>query len=269
MEGEIAREHNPLRLERLEKGLGHGTIEFLRRVWFPAVGHFHDLHPEWEVRDFGNGYRYLDLAYMPAGAKGGIEIQGYGPHSRDLDVRRFKDLCLRQCLLSLDGWTFLPIAYPSIVDEPKQCQQLALAFIGKFLAMDVPAALPWLEAETIRFARRLQRPITPLELAGHLRVSDRHARRVLHGLVSLRLLDVAGGQQRVRAFRLRMLEQRIRGSGSRLSSRTHVRGLILATFVFSIWNVDRRQLAGAKHAYQLLCTPAVRFDAVAGSFGYE
>ncbi|WP_225442650.1 hypothetical protein [Paenibacillus lycopersici] len=113
MEGEIAREHNPLRLERLEKGLGHGTIEFLRRVWFPAVGHFHDLHLEWEVRDFGNGYRYLDLAYMPAGAKGGIEIQGYGPHARDLDVRRFKDLCLRQCLLSLDGaaglWGMLPV----------------------------------------------------------------------------------------------------------------------------------------------------------------
>ena len=35
--------------------------------------------------------------------KGGIEIQGYGPHARDLDVRRFKDLCWRHCLLALDG----------------------------------------------------------------------------------------------------------------------------------------------------------------------
>jgi hypothetical protein len=118
------------KLELLNKGLGLGTIEFLRSAWFPVVGNFNHLLPEWEVQDFSNGYRYLDLAYMPGGSKGGIEIQGYGPHARDLDVRRFKDLCRRHCSLSLDGWTFLPIAYPSITDEPKQCQQLVLSFIG-------------------------------------------------------------------------------------------------------------------------------------------
>jgi hypothetical protein len=67
---------------------------------------------------FNNGYRYLDLAYMPGGAKGGIEIQGYGSHARDLDVRRFKDLCRQHCLLALDGWMFFPIAYLSITDDP-------------------------------------------------------------------------------------------------------------------------------------------------------
>ncbi len=140
MHTNILNERNPRRLEILHKGLGHGTVEFLRSVWFPAIGNFNDLHPEWEVRDFSNGYRYLDLAYMPGGARGGIEIQGYGPHARDLDVRRFKDLCRRHCLLALDGWTFLPIAYPSIVDEPKQCQQLILSFVGRFVASDVPAS---------------------------------------------------------------------------------------------------------------------------------
>lgn len=57
------------RRELLSKGLGHGTVEFLRFVWFPVVGNLRHLLPEWEVRDFSNGYRYLDLAYMPAGAK--------------------------------------------------------------------------------------------------------------------------------------------------------------------------------------------------------
>ncbi|GIP04756.1 hypothetical protein J28TS4_31630 [Paenibacillus lautus] len=200
----ILNEKNPRRLEILNKGLGHGTVEFLRSVWFPAIGHFNDLHPEWEVRDFSNGYRYLDLAYMPGDARGGIEIQGYGPHARDLDVRRFKDLCRRHCLLALDGWTFLPIAYPSIVEEPKQCQQLILSFVGRFVATDVPASLSWLEAEAVRFARRLLRPITPLELAAHLRVSDRHTRRILHKLVELRILDIASGEQRVRTYKLRL-----------------------------------------------------------------
>lgn len=200
----ILNEKNPRRLEILNKGLGHGTVEFLRSVWFPAIGHFNDLHPEWEVGDFSNGYRYLDLAYMPGDARGGIEIQGYGPHARDLDVRRFKDLCRRHCLLALDGWTFLPIAYPSIVEEPKQCQQLILSFVGRFVATDVPASLSWLEAEAVRFARRLLRPITPLELAAHLRISDRHTRRILHKLVELRILDIASGEQRARTYKLRL-----------------------------------------------------------------
>lgn len=200
----ILNEKNPRRLEILNKGLGHGTVEFLRSVWFPAIGHFNDLHPEWEVRDFSNGYRYLDLAYMPGDARGGIEIQGYGPHARDLDVRRFKDLCRRHCLLALDGWTFLPIAYPSIVEEPKQCQQLILSFVGRFVATDVPASLSWLEAEAVRFARRLLRPITPLELAAHLRISDRHTRRILHKLVELQILDIASGEQRARTYKLRL-----------------------------------------------------------------
>lgn len=198
----ITKEKNRRRREILEKGLGHGTVEFLRLVWYPTVGNFDNLYPEWEVRDFNNGYRYLDLAYMPGANKGGIEIQGYGPHARDLDVRRFKDLCWRHSLLALDGWTFLPIAYLSIKDEPKQCQQLVLSFIGKFISTDVHSELTWLEAEVVRFASRVLRPITPLELAAHLRISDRHARRILHRLVELNLLSIASGKKRARTYKL-------------------------------------------------------------------
>ncbi|MEK3794728.1 transcriptional regulator [Paenibacillus sp. FSL R7-0204] len=204
LDSNLKNESSHRRKELLGKGLGHGTVEFLRKVWFPAIANFDHLFPEWEVRDFNNGYRYLDLAYMPGDAKGGIEIQGYGPHARDLDVRRFKDLCRRHCLLSLDSWTFLPIAYPSIIEEPKQCQQLVLSFIGKFIATDVSSTLTWLEAETLRYARRLLRAFTPLELAKHLKVTDRHSRRILHHLVEQQLLDVAGGQQRYRTYQLRV-----------------------------------------------------------------
>ena len=203
MEDNISNEKSHRRREILERGLGHGTIEFLRLVWFPTVGNFDQLYPEWEVRDFNNGYRYLDLAYMPGGAKGGIEIQGFGPHARDLDVRRFKDLCWRHSLLALDGWTFLPIAYLSIKDEPQRCQQLILAFIGKFISTDVESQLPWLEAEAVRFARRLMRPITPLEFANHLGISDRHTRRILHKLVDLQIITVASGKERARSYKIK------------------------------------------------------------------
>ncbi|SDR90988.1 hypothetical protein SAMN05444162_0320 [Paenibacillaceae bacterium GAS479] len=199
----IGKEENLRRRELLEKGLGHGTVEFLRTVWFPTVKTFNHLHPEWEVRDFNNGYRYLDLAYIPSSdVKGGIEIQGFGPHARDLDVRRFKDLCWRHCLLAMDDWLFLPIAYLSIIEEPKRCQQLVLSFIGKFVAVEVPLDLTSLEAETIRFARRLLRPFSPTELAVHLRVTDTYARRVLFKLTELKLLDVHSGKQRFRTYSL-------------------------------------------------------------------
>ncbi|MBP3951876.1 transcriptional regulator [Bacillus suaedae] len=198
----ISEEKNHRRRELLEKGLGHGTVEFLRLIWFPTVGNFDHLYPEWEVRDLNNGYRYLDLAYRPMDAKGCIEIQGYGPHARDLDVRRFKDLCWRHSLLALDGWTILPIAYLSIKDEPKQCQQFILAFIGKFISTTTSPPLPWVEVEIVRFAERLLRPFTPLELATHLRVSDRHARRLLHKLVDSKILRVASGDKRNRTYQL-------------------------------------------------------------------
>ncbi|APO47759.1 transcriptional regulator [Paenibacillus xylanexedens] len=200
----LEKETNPRVLSRLENGLEHGTLEFLRSVWFPVMKNFNHLQPEWEVRDFHNGYRYLDLAYMPGnGVKGGIEIQGYGPHARDLDVRRFKDLCWRHCLLTLDDWIFLPIAYLSIKDEPKRCQQLVLSFMGKFIATDVQTSLNWIEAETVRYARRIIRPFAPSELATHLRITDQHARRVLHSLIDQQVLHVASGAQRYRTYILR------------------------------------------------------------------
>lgn len=199
---QIAEEKNHRRRELLEKGLSHGTVEFLRSIWYPVVGSFDHLHAEWEVRDFHQGYRYLDLAFMPGGAKGNIEIQDYRTHARDLDTRRFKDLCRRQSLLSLDGWIWLPVAYLSIREEPEFCKQLVLSFVGKFLSFDADAGLDWLEAETVRFARRLLRPFTPNELAGHLRITERYARKVLHRLVDSNHLVVASGNIRYRTYQL-------------------------------------------------------------------
>jgi hypothetical protein len=198
----IADEKNPRIRELLQKGLGHGTIEFLRSIWFPALGNLDHLYPEHEVRDFNNGFRYLDLAYRPGCAKGCIEIHGYRSHARDIEVSRFKDLCMKQALLVLDDWIFLPIAYLSIKDDPGVCKQLVLSFVGKFISTLVASNLNWAEAETLRFARRLIRPFAPRELSAHLRLSDRQSRNILLQLVNKKMLIVASGNQRYRTFRL-------------------------------------------------------------------
>ncbi|PZD93769.1 transcriptional regulator [Paenibacillus sambharensis] len=202
MQKQIDQEKNHRRRELLQKGLSHGTVELLRLIWFPLVGNFDYLYPEWEVRDYSNGYRYLDLAFLTEGVKGDIEIHDYRSHARDLDTRRFKDLCRRQSLLSLDDWVYLPIAYLSIREEPEFCKQLILSFLGKFISFETDAKLSCLEAETIRYARRLLRPFTPMELASHLHVTDRYARQLLHGLVEGTHVVVAGGNKRYRTYQL-------------------------------------------------------------------
>ncbi|HEX7056891.1 MAG TPA: transcriptional regulator [Bacilli bacterium] len=199
---QISNEKNSRRRELLKKGLSHGTIEFLRSIWFPAIGNLDHLYPEYEVRDFNNRCRYLDLAYLPGGAKGCIEIQDYSSHARDIETARFKDLCMKQALLGLDDWLFLPVAYLSIRENPGVCKQLVLAFVGKFLSIHVVAGLNWAEAETLRFARRLMRDFAPRELSAHLLLSEHRTRIVLRSLLRKNLLVVANGKQRYRTYRL-------------------------------------------------------------------
>jgi len=202
LQDQIDREKNPRRRELLNNGLGHGTVEFLRTIWFPAIGNLDYLHPEYEVRDLNNGWRYLDLAYMPGGAKGCIEIHGYRSHARDIEASRFKDLCMKQALLVIDDWRFLPIAYLSIRNDPAICKQLVLSFVGKFLSIDTSAELSWSEAETLRFARRTMRPFTPKELSKHLRMSEPHSRVILHNLVNNQKIVIVSGKQRYRTYQL-------------------------------------------------------------------
>ncbi|WP_274364001.1 transcriptional regulator [Paenibacillus thermotolerans] len=189
------------RKARLLKGLGHGETDFLKNIWYPAVGNFDHVFPEWEIRDYKDGVRYLDIAYMPGVVKGVVEVQGYGPHARDIPRWRFKDESLRHCHLVLDGWTVLPIAYDLVRDNPRLCQQLVLSFIGKFVSQQpVPDDLNWLGSEVVRFARRVLRPITPQEVSAHLKVSPNYARKLLHHLVDKGILKVASGQARIRTY---------------------------------------------------------------------
>lgn len=56
MTKQIAEELNPRRRELLKKGLGHGTLEFLKTIWYPTLGSLDHLYPEWEVRALNNSY---------------------------------------------------------------------------------------------------------------------------------------------------------------------------------------------------------------------
>jgi hypothetical protein len=202
LEKQLAAEQNPRRRELLQNEIGHATKTFLKTIWYPVAGHFEHLYLEWEIRDYGGKYRYLDLAYLPGGAKGCIEIHGYRSHARDIEALRFRDLCKKQSYLVMDDWIFLPIAYLSIEEEPEIIKQIVLAFIGKFVTTTNTHSLSWIEEETLKFARGRIRLFHSGELALHLKRSDRQARRILNKLVERNLFRVHNEQQRYRSYQV-------------------------------------------------------------------
>ncbi|CAM3930955.1 DNA-binding response regulator [Cohnella lubricantis] len=110
---------------------GHAERMFLSQVWWPATGSLEGLYPEYEVKDYKDSWRYLDYAYLAAGFKVCIEIDGYGTHWRDTDRWQFADHLMRQNHLVLDGWIVLRFAYDDIMKRPRQCQQLVQQLLGK------------------------------------------------------------------------------------------------------------------------------------------
>ncbi|TMV49655.1 DNA-binding response regulator [Paenibacillus mesophilus] len=169
-------EAGEMRCRRLKDGLGHAEKLFLQQVWWPAVGHFDYLHPEYEVMDFKDGVRYLDFAYIRAPYQVCIEIDGYGPHGRDLSRWQFADNLLRQNHLVLDGWKVLRFAYDELTDKPRRCQQTVQQLLGRWYG-DTHA---------------------PTELG----ISERSARTILHRLVQAGYLLPASGAARIRSYRL-------------------------------------------------------------------
>lgn len=61
-------------LRRFDEGHFYAEKLFLQKVWWPAIGDFEFLHPEYEVEDFKDGRRYLDFAYIRQPYRVAIEI---------------------------------------------------------------------------------------------------------------------------------------------------------------------------------------------------
>lgn len=191
------------KLRRLNEGHGHAEKLFLQYVWWPAIGHFENLHPEYEVLDFKDGTRYLDFAYIRPPFQICFEIDGYGPHARDANRRQFADNLMRQNHLMIDGWKVIRFSYDDIQDKPRRCQQLLQQLMGRLFGDgQFPIKLNWKQKEIVRVVLRSSVPVTPAEVSSQLGISDRYARDLLHQLVEMDVLLPASGTLRVRSYRL-------------------------------------------------------------------
>ncbi|MEX1030427.1 MAG: DNA-binding response regulator [Paenibacillaceae bacterium] len=191
------------RHRRLVKGLGYSENMFLEKVWFPIFGQLDHLHPEYEVTDFKDSYRYIDFAYLHHWLRLAIEIDPFGTHHRDMSRDEFSDERDRQNDLIIDGWKVIRFSLDRIRDNPRACQRRLQNLIGKYLVeWQRLKEMSLEEREIIRMARRVRRDLKVRDVKEWLHVSSPHAKKLLFGLVSKKELHPTSGTQRITAFRL-------------------------------------------------------------------
>lgn len=191
------------RKRKLQKGLEHAQKLFLQKVWWPAFGNLHNLSPEFEIRDFKDGWRYLDFAWLIGSCKIAIEIDGYGTHWRNIDRWKFSDNLNRQNHLILDDWKVLRFSYDEINEHPKRCQLLLLQALGKWgnSKPNCISAQNPIEHSIISISKTLTKPFSPTEVALLIGWQNstiaRHMKELSRQGI---LLPVSSGTQRIRYY---------------------------------------------------------------------
>ena len=156
------------RKRKLMDGLTHAEILFARQ-WWDAFGNFDHLHPQYEIRDFKDGVRFIDFAYIHAGIRLCIEVDPYGTHARNLTRWEYDDSLDRHNDLVLDEWRVLRFSLDQLKEKPRKCQQKLQQCLGKWGAVCDPSfpADP-IDLAIIQFMLRQEVPLSPIEVAKEL-----------------------------------------------------------------------------------------------------
>jgi len=201
---------SPARAVRIAGGLGHAERLFLETVWWPAFHQFDGLFPEHEVRDYDDGFRYVDFAYHLPLARIAIEIDGFGPHWRDISQDQFVANCRRQNMLILDEWRVLRFAFVDVRDHPRVCQQTLYHLLGQFTTsfhLEL-AKLDHRDRCLVEFAAR-HASISPQQVQHSLQFSHNVALRRLRSLADREWLIPLRGTHRITRYGLHPSKARI------------------------------------------------------------
>ncbi|MDG0811754.1 helix-turn-helix domain-containing protein [Cohnella rhizosphaerae] len=177
------------RLKRLKSGLTFASMYFLRFTWFPAFGSLKGLIPEFEVKDYKDGFRYIDFAFLTNAYRVAIEVDGRTSHRLNATPSEYEDELMRQNHLIIDGWSVIRLAFLSIRDKPRQCQQVLQQMLGK-LRIDTYERLELTitERRILEYAARSSGPLEPFELRNELGLHRNTISRYIASLVSKGLI---------------------------------------------------------------------------------
>jgi hypothetical protein len=204
MDNHLARRSGE-RLRRLREGPAYGEKLFLTNAWWPAVGHFDDLHPEYEVYDYRDGSRFLDHAFIRPPYRIDWETDAYGTHLRNIGRREYDDGLDRQNQLIHDGWKVYRFSVDALRDHPRKCQQFIQQVMGRLYSGGGHAtakALSLREREIVKMAARRKEPIAIADVCLLLHTGEKPARKMLKGLANRGILIPASGSLRITSYRL-------------------------------------------------------------------
>ena len=132
-----------------------------------------------------------------------FEVDGYGPHLKNISRWQFSDSLERQNQLVIDGWTVIRFSYDQIKEKPRRSQQIVQQVIGRWLGDELDqTSLSIVEKEVLRLAIRKGEAIFPIEVEEYLSLSDKTVKKILSQLVDKKLLIPASGIMRIRPYRL-------------------------------------------------------------------
>jgi hypothetical protein len=195
------------RRRRLLKKFGFGEKLLLLQAWWPAVGNFDYLIPEFEFVDiFGNHY-FIDLAYVRKPDPTALESDSFGSHARDVDRDQFSHNLDRQNEIVLSNWNILRLATDKLKDNPVACQNVIRRMLVIWYGEESPIMdkLNIYQRELVRRVTRSAEPLSIQEACTILGKKEKFTRTQLHSLLELDLLESAilGERERVHYFKLK------------------------------------------------------------------
>lgn len=181
------------RRRRLEEGVGHAEKLFLEVIWWMGFGHFNHLHPEYEVIDEKGRSRFIDFAFIFSWFKIAFEIQGFGPHLKQMSRWNYTDEQQRIRSLSAAGWTLMYFSYDEIKDNPELCLKEIHSLLGSLMGREAgDSSLSTVDREIIRFALMNNGIIQTRELYLSLKMHRNTMYKYLRGLVEKKWLEPRG-----------------------------------------------------------------------------
>jgi hypothetical protein len=169
---EHLRRRNGERLDALKRGHGYGNRLFVEGIWWPLVGHFHGLHPEYEVMDWRRRSYFVDFMWIVGAVRVVFEIMDFGSHGTDRSKYRM-DLN-RGLFLQTQDCTVFYISLDELKENPAFIFSALRNILSPYLSVGsgtnrtVERLHSKIERDLMRSAIRHNRVLRPAEAAKEL-----------------------------------------------------------------------------------------------------
>ncbi|WP_372663020.1 hypothetical protein [Cohnella sp.] len=170
--GDHLRRRRGERLDALKRGHGFGNRLFAEQIRWQLVGHFHGLHPEYEVKDWRGRSYFVDFMWIVGAIHIVFEIMDFGSHGTDRTKYRM-DLN-RGLFLQAQDCTVFYISLDELKENPSFILSALRNILFPYLSAKsgtkrmVEKRYSKIERDLMRAAIRHNRAIRPSEAAREL-----------------------------------------------------------------------------------------------------